>query len=73
MDDIQIIPIEQSRTYALQVVLDHSPAGWVAYCPAVLVQGALAWGDSQGEALKNLEGVLECLGFSEKVQLLITL
>ena len=72
MDDYQIIPEPVTRSYALRVVVERSPEGWVAYCPALLTQGALVWGESQKNALQNLERLLERLGVP-KIPVLITL
>lgn len=53
------------NTYVLQVVLepdedfDGNPAGWHAYAPALVEQGASTWGATQEEALVNIREVLE--------------
>lgn len=73
MDDLQIIPLEETRTYALRVVMDPTPTGWLAYCPGLLGQGAFAYGETEKEALKNLEELLHRPGLPEGIQLLITI
>ena len=63
--DYQVIPIEDShmKTYVFKVVLepdsyhDGRPA-WQAYCPALIEQGAVTFGHTKEEALKNIQEVL---------------
>ncbi len=33
---------------------DGNPAGWHAYCPVLERQGASTWGETEDEALKNI-------------------
>jgi len=49
------------KTYNFKVVVepdedfDGQPAGWHAYCPVLERQGASTWGETQNEALKNID------------------
>ena len=53
------------KTYNFRVALerdedfDGNPAGWYAYCPALKQKGAATWGETQTEALKNIDSVLQ--------------
>jgi predicted RNase H-like HicB family nuclease len=52
------------KTYNFKVVLqpdedfDGRPSGWHAYCPALERQGASTWGETEQEALKNINEVV---------------
>ena len=52
------------RTYNFKVVIerdedfDGNPSGWHVYVPALERQGASTWGETQEEALKNIDEVL---------------
>lgn len=52
------------KTYNFKVVLerdedfDGNPSGWRAFCPALESQGASTWGETQAEAIKNIEEVV---------------
>ena len=37
---------------------DGNPSGWHACCPELEQQGASTWGDTQGEAVKNIGDVV---------------
>ena len=49
------------KTYNFKIVVepdedfDGHPAGWHAYCPALERQGASTWGETEDEALKNID------------------
>ena len=53
------------KTYVLGIVLepdedfDGHVAGWHAYCPALVAQGASTWGETQADALANIREVLQ--------------
>lgn len=52
------------KTYNFRVVIepdedfDGNPSGWHAYCPALKAQGATTWGETETEALKNIDDVI---------------
>jgi predicted RNase H-like HicB family nuclease len=52
------------KTYNFKIVLepdedfDGNPSGWHAYCPALERQGASTWGETEGEALANINEVV---------------
>jgi predicted RNase H-like HicB family nuclease len=52
------------KTYNFKVVpepdedFDGHPSGWHAYCPALERQGASTWGETEEEALKNINEVV---------------
>ena len=52
------------KTYNFKVVLepdedfDGHPSGWHAYVPALKSQGASTWGETEAEALKNIDEVI---------------
>jgi len=52
------------KTYNFKVVVepdedfDGKPAGWHAYSPLLEQQGASTWGETQAEALKNIDSVV---------------
>jgi len=49
-----------AMTYSFKIVVapdedfDGNPAGWHAYCPVLERQGASTWGETEDEALKNI-------------------
>ena len=53
-------PARMAMTYNFKIVVepdedfDGNPAGWHAYCPVLERQGASTWGETQDEALKNI-------------------
>jgi predicted RNase H-like HicB family nuclease len=48
-------------TYYFKIVVeqdedfDGNPSGWHAYCPVLERQGASTWGETEDEALKNID------------------
>jgi predicted RNase H-like HicB family nuclease len=52
------------RTYNFKVVVepdedfDGNPSGWHAYCPVLESQGASTWGETEAEAIKNINAVV---------------
>lgn len=46
------------KTYIFKAVIEPDDDRWSAYCPALLSQGASTWGNTQEEALKNLQDVV---------------
>jgi predicted RNase H-like HicB family nuclease len=52
------------RTYNFKVVVepdedfDGNPTGWHAYCPLLERQGASTWGETEAEALKDIDSVV---------------
>ena len=47
------------KTYVFRVVVEQDEDRWAAYCPSLVKQGASTWGDTQEEALKNIQEVLQ--------------
>ena len=53
-----------AMTYNFKIVVepdedfDGNPAGWHAYCPVLEHQGASTWGETEDEALKNIDEVV---------------
>ncbi|MGH9659667.1 MAG: type II toxin-antitoxin system HicB family antitoxin [Bryobacteraceae bacterium] len=47
------------ETYSFKVVVEPDEDRWHAYCPALVQQGAATWGNTQEEALKNIEEVVK--------------
>lgn len=47
------------KTYVFRVVVEPDDDRWTAYCPSLVSQGASTWGDTQEEALKNIQEVLQ--------------
>lgn len=60
------------KTYNFEVVLepdedfDGHPAGFHAFCPVLQRQGASTWGETESEALKNIESVIHMVVESMK-------
>ncbi len=52
------------KTYHFKVVLepdedfDGNASGWHAYCPVLERQGASTWGETEAEALENINDVV---------------
>jgi predicted RNase H-like HicB family nuclease len=52
------------KTYNFKVVLepdedfDGNPSGWHAFCPVLEQQGASTWGETQAEALRNIDNLV---------------
>ena len=47
------------KTYSFRVVVEMDENRWHAYCPALKDHGAVTWGNSREEALKNIEEVVQ--------------
>ena len=47
------------KTYVFRVVVEPDEDRWAAYCPLLESLGAATWGYTRGEALKNIQEVLE--------------
>jgi predicted RNase H-like HicB family nuclease len=52
------------KTYNFKVIVepdedfDGNPSGWHAYCPALQKVGGSTWGETEEEALKNINEVV---------------
>jgi predicted RNase H-like HicB family nuclease len=52
------------KTYNFKVIMepdedfDGNPSGWHAYCPALQKVGGSTWGETEEEALKNINEVV---------------
>ena len=46
------------KTYLFRVQLEPDEEGWRAFCSPLESLGASTWGNSQDEALKNIQEVL---------------
>ena len=46
-------------TYIFKVVVEPDEDKWSAYCPALLTQGAATWGNTEEEALKHIQEVVQ--------------
>ena len=46
------------KTYRFRVVVEPDEDQWLAYCPALVRQGAATGGNTREEALKNIRVVL---------------
>ena len=55
------------KTYNFKVVIerdedfDGNPSGWHAYCPALVKLGGSTWGETQEEAMKNINEVVRMI------------
>ena len=47
------------KTYVLRVVIEKDEDGWLAYCPALVESGVATWGQTEEEAMKNIQEVAE--------------
>jgi len=47
------------KTYSFRVVVEPDENRWHAYCPALKEYGAVTWGNTREEALKNIEEVVQ--------------
>ena len=47
------------KTYVFRVVIEPDEERWVAYCPALVKQGAATWDQTREEALANIREVLK--------------
>jgi len=46
-------------TYNFKIVLEPDGDRWYAYCPALVRQGGATWGQTQREALVNIQEVVQ--------------
>ncbi len=46
------------KTYLFRVVVEPYGERWQAYCPVLEEQGAVTWGFTEAEALKNIDEVV---------------
>ena len=46
-------------TYIFKVVVEPDEDKWSAYCPALLKYGGATWGDTEEEALKHINEVVQ--------------
>ena len=49
------------KSYVLRVVVEPDEDRWHAYCPVLEEQGAVTWGYTKEEALKNIQEVIEMI------------
>jgi predicted RNase H-like HicB family nuclease len=47
------------KTYVFRVVIEPDEDRWSAHCPALLAYGAATWGNTQEEALKHIQEVVQ--------------
>ena len=47
------------KTYVLRIVLEKDEDGWLAYCPPLVESGVATWGQTEEEAMKNIQEVAE--------------
>ena len=47
------------KTYCFKVVVEPDEDRWHAYCPALEDHGAATWGNTQEEALKHIQEVVQ--------------
>jgi predicted RNase H-like HicB family nuclease len=47
------------KTYTFKVVVEPDEDRWHAYCPALEQYGAATWGNTQEEALKHIQEVVQ--------------
>ncbi|MCL5408561.1 MAG: type II toxin-antitoxin system HicB family antitoxin [Candidatus Omnitrophica bacterium] len=47
------------ETYSFRVIVEQDEKRWHAYCPALEKYGAVTWGNTREEALKNIEEVVQ--------------
>jgi len=47
------------RTYTFRVVVEPDGNRWHAHCPALQPYGAATWGDSEEEALRHIQEVVQ--------------
>ena len=45
------------KTYIFRVVVEPDEDRWIAYCPLLQSQGGATWGESEDEALRNIQEV----------------
>ena len=49
------------KTYVFRVVVEPDEDKWAVHCPALLKYAATSWGDTQEEALRNIQEVIEMI------------
>jgi len=49
------------KTYNFKVVIEPDDDRWHAYCPALKKQGASTWGNTQKEAVKHIQEVVQMI------------
>jgi predicted RNase H-like HicB family nuclease len=49
------------KTYIFRVVVEPDEERWQAYCPVLEKYGAVTWGYTREEALKNIHEVVEMI------------
>jgi predicted RNase H-like HicB family nuclease len=47
------------KTYVFRVVIEPDEDRWSAHCPALLKYSAVTWGNTQEEALKHIQEVVQ--------------
>ena len=47
------------KTYTFKVVVEPDEDRWHAYCPALEQYGAATWGDTEEEALRHINEVVQ--------------
>jgi predicted RNase H-like HicB family nuclease len=47
------------KTYVFKVVIEPDEDRWSAHCPALLKYSAVTWGNTQKEALKHIQEVVQ--------------
>ncbi len=47
------------KTYNFRIVVEPDGERWHAYCPALVRQGAATWGNTEREALNNIQEVVQ--------------
>ena len=48
-----------NQYYTFRVVVEPDDGRWFAHCPLLEAKGAATWGQTQEEALKNIQEVLQ--------------
>ena len=49
------------KSYIFRVVVEPDEDRWSAYCPVLMKHGAATWGNTQEEALSNINEVVEMI------------
>ena len=49
------------KTYVFRVVVEPDEDKWAVHCPALLKYAATSWGDTQEEAIRNIQEVIELI------------
>ncbi|MBF0466744.1 MAG: type II toxin-antitoxin system HicB family antitoxin [Nitrospirae bacterium] len=55
------IKLNKDKTYVFTVVIEPDENEWFAYCPVLRAEGAATCGNTQGEALRNIQEVVEMI------------